>query len=484
MSEVTALNLDELRSRLQSGALTSTAVVTAFHEAYLADAKGPQPLNGYVEWFKDAIALAEAADSARRRGEAVHGLLGLPIAVKDNILVKGRALTCASEILKGFTAPYSATVIERLVNAGMIPVGRTNMDEFAMGSSCEYSCYGPAHNPVDRSRTAGGSSGGSAAVVAGNQAPVALGSETGGSVRLPASFCGVYGLKPSYGSLSRYGLVAFGSSLDQIGIVGRCPRDLALILSVAAGKDPNDETSADTDFSRLGGALVRRDLKGLRIAIPEEFLAEGLDSEVRRLLDSFVAWARTEGALVETISLPILEASVAIYYIIAPAEASSNLARYDGVRYGFREKEIANLFELYERTRSRGFGKEVKRRILLGNYVLSSGYYDAYYKKAQGVRTLLIKEVGEVLSRYDLILSPTAPTPAFALGSKVDDPLAMYLSDIYTTFANLALLPSLSLPAGRTQGGLPVGVQITGGRFAEELLLSCAERWHEEGGVR
>ena len=484
MSEPTSLTLGELRDRLQSGELTSAGVVSAYRESYRADAKGPQPLNGYVEWFEDALALAEAADAARRRGGGAHGLLGLPLAVKDNILIKGRPLTCASEILKGFTAPYSATVIDRLVAAGMIPVGRTNMDEFAMGSSCEYSCYGPAHNPVDRSRTTGGSSGGSAAVVAGNQAPVALGSETGGSVRLPASFCGVYGLKPSYGSLSRYGLVAFGSSLDQIGIFGRCPRDLALLLSVAAGKDPNDETSADTDFSRLGVALAPRDLRGLRMAIPQEFLAEGLDPEVRRVLDSFVEWARSSGAIVETISLPILDASVAIYYIIAPAEASSNLARYDGVRYGYREREIANLFELYERTRSRGFGKEVKRRILLGNYVLSSGYYDAYYKKAQAVRTLLIKEVGEVLSRYDLILSPTAPTPAFTLGSKVDDPLAMYLSDIYTTFANLALLPSLSLPAGRTPGGLPVGVQITGRRFAEELLLSCAERWHAEGATR
>lgn len=484
MSEVTKLTLSELRAGLQSGELSSTAIVSAYHDAYLADTKARDPLNGYVEWFEDALELAEAADAARRAGSRSSELLGLPIAVKDNILIKGRSLTCASEILQGFIAPYSATVIERLLAAGMIPVGRTNMDEFAMGSSCEYSCYGPARNPMDRTRTTGGSSGGSAAVVAGNQAPVALGSETGGSVRLPASFCGVYGLKPSYGSLSRYGLVAFGSSLDQIGIVGRCPRDIALILSVAAGRDPKDQTSADTDFAPLGASLAPRELAGLRMAIPQEFLAEGLDPEVRRVLDSFVDWARASGATVETISLPILDASVAIYYIIAPAEASSNLARYDGVRYGYREKEIANLFELYERTRSRGFGKEVKRRILLGNYVLSSGYYDAYYKKAQGVRTLLIREVGEVLARYDLILSPTAPTPAFALGSKVDDPLAMYLSDIYTTFANLALLPSLSLPAGHTAQGLPVGVQITGRRFAEGLLLSCAESWHEKGGLR
>lgn len=489
MSEITGLTLVELRDRLQSGTLGSAEIVGAYREAYLADSRSERPLNGYIEWFDDALALAEAADAERLRGggsgEGPNGkpLLGLPIAVKDNILIRGRQATCASEILKGFVAPYSATVIDRLLARGMIPVGRTNMDEFAMGSSCEYSCYGPSRNPVDRDRTTGGSSGGSAAVVAGGQAPIALGSETGGSVRLPASFCGVYGLKPSYGSLSRYGLVAFGSSLDQIGVVGRCPADIALVLSASAGVDPNDETSAQVDSASLAHS-VPASLEGVRMAIPAEFLAEGLDAEVRSVFDAFVSWARTAGAVVETVSLPILDASVAIYYIIAPAEASSNLSRYDGVRYGLRATDPANLFELYERTRSRGFGKEVRRRILLGNYVLSSGYYDAYYKKAQGVRTLLIREVGALLSRFDLILSPTSPTPAFVLGSKVDDPLAMYLSDIYTTFANLALLPSLSLPAGRTSAGLPVGVQLTGRRFAEGRLLSWAELWHRSGGAR
>ncbi len=484
---ITELSLSELRGGLRRGELTSAEIVSAFRDAYLADAKKEEPLGAYVEFFDDSVALAERADEARRAGEADAPLLGLPIAVKDNILVKGRALTCASRMLRGFTAPYSSTVIDRLLAAGMIPLGRTNMDEFAMGSSCEYSCYGPARNPADRTRTPGGSSGGSAAAVAGGLAPVALGSETGGSVRLPASFCGLYGLKPSYGSLSRYGLVAFGSSLDQIGLLGRSPEDLAVVFAAAAGRDPRDETSAATDFPTAravldGAELPARDFRGLKIAVPREFVPEGLEAEVSAVFDRFVRWARSRGAFVEIIDLPILEASVAIYYILAAAEASSNLARYDGVRYGLRAKEAGTLFEMYERTRSEGFGEEVRRRILIGNFVLSSGYYDAYYKKAQAVRALLLREVARVLAEHELILSPTAPTPAFKLGSKVRDPLAMYLSDVYTTFANLALLPSLSLPAGLSREGLPIGVQLTGRRFAEETLLSCAETWRREGG--
>jgi aspartyl-tRNA(Asn)/glutamyl-tRNA(Gln) amidotransferase subunit A len=472
------MTLTDIRDGLLDGSLSSAELVSSYKAAYENGEKKDLPLNAYVEFFDDAIDAAEKADARRRGGDALP-LLGLPIAVKDNILVRGREVTCGSRILQGFRAPYSATVVERLLEAGAVILGRTNMDEFAMGSSCEYSCYGPSRNPSDRSRTPGGSSGGSAAAVAGGEAPFALGSDTGGSVRLPASFCGLYGLKPSYGTLSRYGLAAFGSSLDQIGLLGLCPSDLALVLSVAAGRDPRDETSAETCFRGLI-PLKPADIKGMRVAVPVQLLGEGTDPEVIAVFESFVSWLKERGASVSEVSVPSLEACVAIYYIIAPAEASSNLARYDGVRYGFR-KDSPSLFDMYARTRAEGFGKEVKRRILIGNYVLSSGYYEAYYNKAFDVRKLLSEELENLFASHDLILSPTAPFPAFKIGDKVDDPLSMYLSDLCTIFANLAMIPALSIPAGKSRAGLPVGMQIASRRFAEDGLLSVAEAFYREG---
>lgn len=480
MNSITSLTLTELKTKLSKGELSSKEIVTSFRNVYLEDQSDKFPLNGYIEFFEDAVVLAEKADQERLKNGSAE-LTGLPVAVKDNILIKGRTATCASGVLKGFVAPYSSTVVKRLCEQGMIPVGRTNMDEFGMGSSCEYSVYGPARNPHDRERTPGGSSGGSAAVVASYQAPAALGTETGGSVRLPAAFCGIYGLKPSYGTLSRYGVVAFGSSLDQIGILARCPDDIALILETGAGVDPRDATSARVDFSGLT-PLEEKSLKGLRIALPEEFFGKGIDPEIRKGLTDFSHWLEKEGASCEQIPVPILKSAVAIYYIIAPAEASSNLARYDGIRYGFRKDDGTGLEELYTQSRSIGFGKEVKRRIFIGNYVLSSGYYDAYYKKAMLVRTLLCNKLDELYKKFDIILSPTSPCLPFKIGEKVDDPLSMYLTDICTTFVNLAFLPSLSIPLRKTEGGLPVGAQIAGRRFSEKLLLQIAKTWHTRGG--
>jgi aspartyl-tRNA(Asn)/glutamyl-tRNA(Gln) amidotransferase subunit A len=482
VSSITDLTLTGLKAAMDRGELSSVDVVKAYREAILKDREHPLPLNCYIEFFDDALKASENADAARGAGSSGF-LCGLPIAVKDNILVQGRPLTCASGVLKGFIAPYSATVAARLLSSGMVVLGRTNMDEFGMGSSCEYSIYGPARNPVNRELTPGGSSGGSAAAVASHLAPVALGTETGGSVRLPAAFCGIYGLKPSYGTLSRYGVVAFGSSLDQIGILARCPDDIALILRECSGADTNDATSEETDFSRIFPLRIK-DIKGLKVALPEEFFGEGIEPEIKEKVKKFAAWLQQRGAVVEPLSLPILRSAVAIYYIIAPAEASSNLARYDGIRYGFRTEEAVALEDLYTQSRSLGFGKEVKRRIFIGNYVLSSGYYDAYYKKAQQVRTILRSRLDRVFETYDIILSPTSPCPPFKLGEKVDDPLSMYLTDICTTFVNLALLPSLSIPCGRTKAGLPVGVQVVGSRFSEQLLLGIAKTFHEEGGSR
>ncbi|MBN1685596.1 MAG: Asp-tRNA(Asn)/Glu-tRNA(Gln) amidotransferase subunit GatA [Spirochaetales bacterium] len=473
------LTLSEMRRALQAGEVSSVELVEAFRNAWEEDSSNEKPVNGYVEFFADAAQQARKADEARAAGG--HGkLLGLPIAVKDNIQIAGRLTTCASNILQGYRAPYSATVIERLEAAGAVFLGRANMDEFAMGSSCEYSCYGAVRNPHDRDRTAGGSSGGSAALVAAKQAPFALGSDTGGSVRLPASFCGVYGLKPSYGTLSRYGLVAFGSSLDQIGFLARSVEDLQLVLSVAAaGVDPRDQTSEKTGFENAG-PLRARSLSGLTIGIPGQLVSEAVDPQVLQVFDEFRRWLESAGAKTRVISIPVLDACVAMYYIIAPAEASSNLSRFDGVKYGRRAAGAENLDAMYEKTREEGFGPEVKRRILIGNYVLSSGYYDAYYKKAQGVRALLQQRMDAVFEEVDLLASPTSPTPPFRLGEKVDDPLAMYLTDICTTPANLTKSPALSLPGGRTSDGLPVGVQLTGRRFCEMTLLETAYSWERE----
>ncbi len=479
-NELASLTLTELKAGLAAKKFSAVEAFRAFRKTYDDDRSAQPPLNGFVQFYADNEKLAAAADG-KLAGNEGGALCGLPLAVKDNIAIAGRPAECASRVLSGFVPPYSATVTERLLAQGAVPLGRTNMDEFAMGSTCEYSSSGPARNPVDRTRVTGGSSGGSAAVVGARQAPAALGSDTGGSVRLPASFCGVYGFKPTYGALSRYGLIAYGSSLDQIGVLARSPEDVALVFSRAAGLDPRDNTSRETDVSGLD-PLAPASLAGLRFVLPKEFTGEGIDPDVRKRLDEFKAWLEKSGAVVKEISVPLLEHAIAVYYIIATAEASSNLGRYDGVQYGPRAG-AANLIDMYYETRTQGFGSEVKRRIFLGNYVLSSGYYDAYYKKAQAVRHLLMNEFARVFTEADFVLSPTSPVPAFKLGEKLDNPLAMYLLDAYTTYANLLGTPAISMPAGTTAGGLPVGVQLSGPAGADARLLSVAAAWHREGAA-
>jgi aspartyl-tRNA(Asn)/glutamyl-tRNA(Gln) amidotransferase subunit A len=427
---------------------------------------------------------ARDGDAERAREAAPRGkLAGIPVAVKDNICVRGWETTCASRILEGFRSPYDATVIVRLREEGAVLVGRTNMDEFAFGSSCETSCYGPTRNPWDPARSPGGSSGGSAAAVAADLAPLALGSDTGGSIRQPASFCGIVGLKPTYGRVSRYGLVAFGSSLDQIGPMARTVEDAALLLQVIAGFDPQDSTSADRpvpDYLRFCGEPV----KGMRVGIPREYFGEALSAEVKKAVDAAVGALKGKGVEFREVSLPHTEYAVPVYYIIAPSEASSNLARFDGVKYGYRDPEAAGVVELVERTRGKGFGAEAKRRILLGTYALSSGYYDAYYLKAMRVRRRILEDFERAFHEVDCLVTPTSPTPAFKIGEKTSDPLSMYLSDIYTISANLAGVPALSMPCGLSSGGLPVGIQFTGRPFEEGPLLRLAFALQEKLGTR
>lgn len=472
------MSVTELSKKLATGELTSVSIVRAYREAYEADTLSEKPLHGYLEFFETAEQDAALADKARAAGDT-RPLLGIPFASKDNISIKGKSCTCGSRIMAGYVAPFNATVTERLMAAGAIPLGRTNMDEFAMGSSTEYSSYGPSRNPVNRDLTPGGSSGGSAAVVAGGQAPIALGTETGGSVRLPASYCGIYGLKPTYGTLSRSGVVAFGSSLDQVGLLARSVDDMGLMLSVMGGVDPLDDTSADKDFSALA-KLKSADISSLKIALPKEFMdAQGLDPEIAAIFEETCDWFRSRGATIETVSLPVLEASIGCYYVIALAEAASNLSRFDGIRYGLRRDPGTGFDDLYVATRSEGFNAEVKRRIIIGNYVLSSHFSGDTYKTAMSVRARIQRDVAAVFNSYDVLLCPTSPTPAFPLGQKIDDPLAMYLSDLYTTFVNLARIPSLSIPAGTTAQGLPVGVQLCGPQFGEATILEVARAWEE-----
>jgi aspartyl-tRNA(Asn)/glutamyl-tRNA(Gln) amidotransferase subunit A len=411
-------------------------------------------------------------------GASQSALRGIPVAIKDNICVRGLQASCGSRILADYHPPYDATVIERLNAAGAVIIGKTNCDEFAMGSSNENSAFGPVRNPWDTARVPGGSSGGSAAAVAARIVPVALGSETGGSVRQPAALCGIVGIKPTYGRVSRYGLVAFGSSLDQVSVFGLTVRDAALVLACIAGRDPHDATTADVpvpDYpSELGG-----DIRGARIGVPRELFGEGLDAEVRAGVERVIEAYRDLGAEIVEVELPHAKYSIAVYYIIATAEASSNLARFDGVRYGYRAEEARELREMYRRTREEGFGAEVKRRIMLGTYVLSSGYYEAYYHKAQQVRTLIKEDFRRALAACDAILTPTTPTPAFLLGEKTDDPLAMYLNDIYTCTANLAGIPGINVPCALTSAGLPVGFQLLGTHWSEATLLRLADAYEQ-----
>ncbi len=404
--------------------------------------------------------------------KALGPLYGIPVLIKDNISVKDELTTCSSKILKGFRPPYDATVIKNLKNSSALLMGKANMDEFAFGSSCETSCYGPTRNPWDLERIPGGSSGGSAAAVASDLTIMALGSDTGGSIRQPASLCGVVGLKPTYGRVSRYGLIAFASSLDQIGPITKDVEDSALLLNAIAGYDPNDSTSLDTNVPDYTKALVN-DAKGLKIGIPKEYYIEGIEPEVKKSIFDGIDLLKKLGAEIVDISLKHTEYAVSCYYIIAPSEASSNLARFDGVQYGLREPS-SNLIEMYEKTREVGFGSEAKRRIILGTYALSSGYYDAYYLKAMKVRTLIKNDFDEAFKKVDCIITPTSPTAAFKIGEKSDDPLSMYLSDIFTIPANMAGIPGISIPCGFTSKGLPIGMQILGKHFNEEMLFRVA----------
>ena len=438
-------------------------------EETLAHAERLNPeLNALISIERDhAIARAEAVDKDGGR------LNGLAIAVKDNICTKGLPTTCGSRILADYRAHYDATAIDRLNAAGAVVIGKANMDEFAMGSSNETSAFGPSKNPWDTERVPGGSSGGSAVAVASGIVRVALGSETGGSVRQPAALCGIAGLKPTYGRISRYGLVAFASSLDNIGVFGATSRDIADVLGVVAGRDGHDSTSADVPVPDYSTRL-EADVKGRKIGVPRALFGEGLDSEVRDSVEKAISDFKALGAEIVDIELPHVKYGIAVYYIIATAEASSNLARFDGVRYGFRAEQSDELRKMYFKTREEGFGAEVKRRIMLGTYVLSSGYYDAYYSKGQRVRTLVKQDYQKAFVSCDAILTPTSPTTAFKIGERADDPLAMYLSDIYTVSANLAGIPAISVPCGLSSEGLPIGLQLQGNFWSEELLLNLA----------
>ncbi len=429
---------------------------------------------------EEALSQAREADQALKAGEE-KPLLGVPLAIKDNICTKGIRTTCASKILENFVPIYDATVIERLRAAGAVILGKTNLDEFAMGSSTENSAFFPTHNPWDLSRVPGGSSGGSAAAVAAGLCAGSLGSDTGGSIRQPASFCGVVGLKPTYGRVSRYGLVAFASSLDQIGPLTRTVADTALLLKVIAGPDPKDSTCAPQEVQDYEKAL-EQDLKGLKVGVPKEYFGEGLAEEVKEAVEKALEVMKGLGLEVKEVSLPHSPYAIAAYYIIAPAEASSNLARYDGVKYGFRA-EGKDLIDMYKKTRSQGFGPEVKRRIMIGTYALSAGYYDAYYKKASQVRTLIAQDFAKAFEQVDFVIGPVAPSPAFKIGERTDDPLKMYLSDIYTISVNLAGIVGLSLPCAFSEEGLPIGLQIMGPHFSEERVLALGHQFEKEVGL-
>lgn len=487
--------IEGVKAALAEGVTTSRQLVEKTAQVFQSDKDSALPLNAFLEIYQNALDMAEAADALRKEAslkgkEALDALLqekpllGIPFAVKDNISVKGQKLTCGSHILEGYVAPYNATVIKRLMDAGAIPVGRCNMDEFAMGSSTEYSSYGATRNAINREYVSGGSSGGSAAAVAANQALFGLGTETGGSVRLPASYCGVYGLKPTYGVLSRWGVVAYGSSLDQVGLLGHTPKDIALPLSVMSGVDFYDDTSADLpgaeELKKLS-SLSGDEIKKLKIAVPKQFLeTKGMDPDVAAVFTSTQEWFKQRGAQIEVVDVPILDASIASYYVIALSEAASNLSRFDGIRYGKREDPGKGFDELYVETRSKGFGPEVKRRIVIGNYVLSEQFSGDCYKKSMTVRARIQREMAELFKTYNMILCPTCPTAAFKLGQKVDDPLEMYLSDLFTTFVNLARIASVSVPAGKTKDGMPIGMQFVGAMFSEVALLRAAQSWEED----
>ena len=437
--------------------------------------------NAFVGTYND-FALAQAAkqDDAIAKGGAVPIGAGVPIGLKDNMCLESEHVTCASAILNGYKSPYTGTAVKQLLESGYIPVGRTNMDEFAMGSSNEHSVYGPVSNPWDLDAVSGGSSGGSAAAIAAGMVPVSLGSDTGGSIRQPASFCGVVGLKPTYGRVSRYGLVAFASSLDQIGPFAQYVEDLAYVLESISGFDANDSTSEQQDVPKFSDQLSIDSLAGKRIGVPNQLMTDAIAPDIRAAVENSLKTMESLGASVEYFDFPFVDEALATYYIIAPAEVSSNLSRFDGVRYGQRNKDAGYLKEMIQTSRQQGFGNEVKRRIILGTYVLSSGYYDAYYGKAQQVRAILSEKFSQLLKTYDFICSPTAPTTAFKKGQNINDPMQMYLSDIATIPVNLAGLPALSIPCGHDSNGYPIGLQMIGSWFQELPLLQAAHLFEQQ----
>lgn len=463
-------NHSEKLSKLINGELSLVENVKFF----LDRIEETRHLNAFNFVFREeALSSAEIVSGKIKKG--THGkLAGMVIAIKDVLAYKDHPLTCSSGILKNFTSLYTAKAVQKLVDEDAIIIGKTNCDEFAMGSSNENSAFGPALNPIDNSRVTGGSSGGSAVAVAACLSDVSLGTDTGGSIRQPASFCGIYGLKPTYGRVSRFGLTAYGSSFDTIGPFARNTEDIAAVLQVIAGLDKGDSTSADFAVPDYNGSFENLDPSVTSIGIPKEYFGEGLDSEVKDSINSIVDKLRNSGFKIVDINLPHTEYSIATYYILTTAEASSNLARYDGARYGYRSPESSSLKEMYLNSRSEGFGKEVKRRIMLGTYVLSAGYYDAYYRKAQKVRRLLKSDFDNAFSKVNIILTPTAPTVAFKIGEKSDDPLQMYLSDIYTTSANLAGIPGINIPVAKNSEGLPIGLQLMANQFDETALLKIS----------
>lgn len=487
-TQITQMTATQIAQTVTRGEMSARSVIDAFLDRIAQhDSDVATGVRAFLRvTADDARAQADAVDAKRARGETLGALAGVPVALKDNLCTNGVETTCASKILQGFVPPYDATVVQNLRDADAVFVGKTNLDEFAMGSSCENSAFFPTRNPWNRTCVPGGSSGGSAAAVAADFAPLALGSDTGGSIRQPAAFCGLLGLKPTYGRVSRFGLVAFASSLDQVGPFARTADDAALMMNVLSGADDYDSTSVPGRDVRDYRASLTGDIRGLRLGLPREYLGEGVSHAVRKSVMRAVETLKSLGATVEECSLPTTDYALAAYYIVAPAEASSNLARYDGVRYGFRAKDVQSIADLYERTREEGFGEEVKQRILIGTYALSAGYYDAFYTKAQQVRTRIRQEFEEAWERFDALVTPTAPTVAFRIGEKSSDPLAMKLSDICTIPANMAGIPALSLCCGFDEGetNLPIGIQLMAAPFAEGTLLRLshayqqATEWH------
>lgn len=476
--DIRQLTVESVRRGLAERRFTATEMVDEFYRMIASD--DPQ-IHAYLTLSEErARGQAQRLDRMAAKGDPLPALAGVPVGIKDVMVTKGVRSTAGSKILENFIPPYDCTAVARLEAAGAIILGKMNCDEFAMGSSNENSAYGAVRNPRDTSRVPGGSSGGSAAAVAAGMAVATLGSDTGGSIRQPAAFCGVVGLMPTYGRVSRYGLIAFASSLDHIGPLTRTVKDSALLLGCIAGRDPLDSTSASVPVPDYVKEM-EKPVAGLKLGVPKEYFAEGLDAEVRSSVEAAIAGLKARGCEIIPVSLPHTSYAVPAYYVVATAEASANLARFDGVRYGYRSPHSKTLAEMYRRSRDEAFGPEVKRRIMLGTYVLSSGYYDAYYLKAQKVRTLITRDFEEAFTRVDAIVTPTTPTAAFKLGEKTDDPLAMYLADIYTVTGDLAGIPGISVPCGRTASGLPIGLQVLGKHFDESTVLRVASAVEQMG---